>query len=140
MNYFDNNLVETLNKNGILYERLSDKEQEDFINNIQNKIIFAGSKIDWEALENATELSYMDRPLALTIVAEKLGSLGIQQVIFLSDSAIEHAYSININDIKKALEIFADFPQHTYIFPQSLHWIACLAFEGQIDYADLTHD
>ncbi|SDU30611.1 hypothetical protein [Pseudomonas yamanorum] len=140
MNYFDNNLVETLNKNGILYERLSDKEQEDFINNIQNKIIFAGSKIDWKALENATELSYMDRPLALTIVAEKLGSLGIQQVIFLSDSAIEHAYSININDIKKALEIFADFPQHTYIFPQSLHWIACLAFEGQIDYADLTHD
>jgi hypothetical protein len=140
MNYFDNNLVEMLNENGILYERLSDKEQEDLINNIQNKIIFAGSKIDWEALENATELSYMDRPLALAIVAEKLGSLGIQQVIFLSDSAIEHAYSININDIKKALEIFADFPQHTYIFPQSLHWIACLAFEGQIDYADLTHD
>lgn len=61
-------------------------------------------------------------------------------MIFLGDSAIEYAYSIAIAELRRALDIFAELPQHTYIFPEQLHWIACLAFEGHIDYADLPYD
>lgn len=140
MNYFDSDLVETLKKYNIHYEQLSNKNQKIFIHKIKNKIIFAGSQIDWDTLKGATELGNMEKSLALTILSEELGSLGIQKVIFLGDSAIEYAYSINIADIKRALEILAEIPQHTYIFPEELHWIACLAFEGYIDYAKLSAD
>lgn len=140
MNYFDNDLVETLKKYNICYEQLPREDQDAFIHRIQKKITFSGNQIDWDTLEGATELGNMEKTLALIKISEKLDSLGVQKVIFLGDSAIEYSYSIEISDIKRALEIFADIPQHTYIFPEELHWIACLAFEGHIDYADLPFD
>lgn len=140
MNLFDDDLVKTLKKHAIPYKQLPDKEQEHFIKKIHEKVIFSGSQINWKILKNATELGNANRLLALNIISEQLCSLGVQNVIFIGDSAIEHAYSIKIKNIKKAIEIFAEFPQHTYIFPERLHWIACLAFEGYIDYADLPCD
>lgn len=140
MSLFDEDLEKTLKKHAIPYKQLPDKEQEYFIKKIHEKVTFSGSQIDWKTLRNATELGNSDRPLALNIISEQLCALGIQNIIFIGDSAIEHAYSIKIKNIKKAVEIFAEFPQHTYIFPKRLHWIACLAFEGYIDYADLPCD
>lgn len=140
MNLFDEDLVKTLKKHAIPHKQLSDKEQDEFIKKIHEKVTFSGSQIDWKTLKNATELGKADRPSALYIISEQLCSLGIQNIIFIGDSAIEHAYSIKIKDIKKAVEIFAEFPQHTYIFPENLHWIGCLAFEGHIDYAELPYN
>ncbi|NWE14389.1 hypothetical protein [Pseudomonas yamanorum] len=140
MNHFDTELEKSLKTDNIHYERLPNKDEKRLINKIQRKITFAGSQIDWKTLQNATDLSHMEKSLALTEISEKLNSLAVQRVIFLGDSAIEYAYSIAITDLRRALDIFAEFPQHTYIFPERLNWIACLAFEGYIDYADLSCD
>jgi hypothetical protein len=140
MNYFDIELEKHLKAENIHYERLPSEAEEKCINKIQEKIIFSGSQIDWKALQNATNLSHMDKSLALNEISEKLNSLGVEGVIFLGDSAIGHAYSIAITNIRRALDIFAEFPQHTYIFPENLHWIACLSFEGHIDYAELPYN
>lgn len=140
MNYFDTELEKSLKTDNIHYERLPKKDEKNLINKIQQKITFSGSQIDWKILPNATDLSHIDKSLALNEISEKLNSLGVQRVIFLGNSAIEYAYSIAIADLRRALDIFAEFPQHTYIFPEQLHWIACLAFEGHIDYADLPYD
>jgi len=140
MNYFDIELEKHIKADNIHYERLPNEAEEKLINKIQEKTTFTGSKIDWETLQNATNLSHMDKFLALNEISEKLNSLAVQRVIFLGDSAIEYAYSIAITDLRRSLDIFAEFPQHTYIFPERLNWIACLAFEGHIDYADLPYD
>ncbi|NIL17434.1 hypothetical protein AU074_06670 [Pseudomonas sp. ATCC PTA-122608] len=140
MNHFDTELEKSLKTDNIHYERLPKKDEENLINKIQQKITFSGSQINWKILQNATDLSHIDKSLAFSEISEKLNSLGVQRVIFLGDSAIEYAYSIAIADLRRALDIFAEFPQHTYIFPEQLHWIACLAFEGHIDYADLPYD
>lgn len=140
MNHFDTELEKSLKTDNIHYERLPKKDEKNLINKIQQKISFSGSQIDWKILQNATDLSHIDKSLALSEISEKLNNLGVQRVIFLGDSAIEYAYSIATADLRRALDIFAELPQHTYIFPERLHWIACLAFEGHIDYAHLLCD
>ncbi|KAA0944619.1 MULTISPECIES: hypothetical protein [unclassified Pseudomonas] len=117
--------------------QLSSSDQELFVNELQKKVTFIGNKIHWATLQNPISLSTLEKDSALTETSKRLSSLTIQNVIFLGDAAIDHAYSINITDIKKAIEIFSEVPQHTYIFPENLCWIGCLAFEGYMDYADL---
>lgn len=137
MSYFDDYLICTLKKECIHHVQLSSSDQEFFVNELQKKVTFIGNKINWETLQNPISLSALEKDSALTEISKRLSSLAIQNVIFLGDAAIDHAYSINITDIRKAIEVFSEIPQHTYISPENLCWIGCLAFEDYMNYADL---
>ncbi|MFC6337604.1 hypothetical protein GIR22_17865 [Pseudomonas sp. CCM 7891] len=140
MTYFDEDLTNTLKKIGVVYKQLSESDHKKLIHQIQQKVIFIGNQIDWSTLKNPCNLNSIEKTNALTQISEKLKTLATQNVIFLGDSAIDHAYSIEISDIKEAVDIFSEIPQHTYIFPENLRWIACLSLEGHIDYADFPED
>lgn len=51
---------------------------------------------------------------------------------------MDEAYSILTKDIRNALNIFTDVPQHLYMIPDTSNWIACISTEGNIDYAELS--
>lgn len=136
MSYFDETLINTLQKKGIGFLQLSKTKEAQLIDEIK-KLTFIGNKIDWSTVKNSVNLNTLDRPEALTQISEGLSRLRVKNVCFLGDSAIDHAYIVKIGDTRKTIDVFSEIPQHTYIFPENLCWIACITFEGDLDYADL---
>ncbi|NNA68383.1 hypothetical protein [Pseudomonas gessardii] len=137
MSYFDEFLIDTLQKKGIGFLQLSKTEEAKLIDEIQKKFTFVGSKIDWSTVKDSVNLNTLDRLEALAQISEALSHLTVKNVCFLGDSAIDHAYIVQIDDIREAIDIFSEIPQHTYVFPENLCWIACITFEGDLDYVDL---
>lgn len=140
MSYFDDELTDMLNRKGIDYKILTNEEHEKITSIIQKKISFIGAQISWTKLNNAKNFNNLIKNEALNTIADMLSKLRTNCVIFLGDSAIDHAYSVGTNDIKSTLEIIADIPQHSYIFPEDLSWVACISLEGYIDCADLSRN
>lgn len=138
MSYFDDLLIADLKRKGIVYEALSIEEHEAISNVIQKKSRFVGSQISWKHLSGAKNLNNIKKSEALNIISETLIQLKTKRIIFLGDSAIDHAYYVGTTDIKSAIEIFSEIPQHTYILPEDVSWIACLSAEGYIDCANLS--
>ena len=137
MSYFDELLIDTLQKKGIDFLQLSKTEEAKLINEIQKKFTFVGSNIDWSTVKKPVNLNTLDRLEALAKISEALSHLNTKNVCFLGDSVIDHAYVVQIDDIREAIDIFSEIPQHTYVFPENLCWIACITFEGDLDYVDL---
>ncbi|MCF4989428.1 hypothetical protein GIW60_08390, partial [Pseudomonas gessardii] len=92
MSYFDEFLIDTLQKKGIGFLQLSKTEEAKLINEIQKKFTFVGSKIDWSTVKNSVNLNTLDRLEALAQISEALSHLTVKNVCFLGDSAIDHAY------------------------------------------------
>lgn len=138
MSYFDDELTEALSHKGIDYKILTGEQHETLSSIIQKKIKFSGSQISWADLNDAKNLSSLNKNEALNAIAEMLGQRRANRVFFLGDSAIDYAYSIDTIDIKSALELISEIPQHSYILPEDLSWIACLSLEGYIDCAELS--
>jgi len=138
MSYFDDDLIKYLNVNNIKYVKLSGGDHDKISSEVQKKFKFIGSQIAWASMENATNLNGVDRSKALNIIAKKLKDLSIENVLFLGDSAIDYAYCINVSYVNKAMQIFSEIPQHTYVLSEDFCWIACISAEGYIDYADFS--
>ncbi|NMZ02174.1 hypothetical protein HBO04_18805 [Pseudomonas proteolytica] len=137
MSYFDEILIDTLQKKGIGFLKLSKTEEAKLTDEIQKKFTFVGNKIDWNTIKKPIDLNNLDRFEALAKISEGLSRLRVKNICFLGDSAIDHAYIVQISDIRETIDVLSEIPQHTYIFPESLCWIACITFEGDINYADL---
>lgn len=138
MSYFDDELIADLKQKGIGYETLSSDKREEISSVIQKKARFIGSQIAWKNLNGAKNLNGFNKSEALNLISKTLGRLKTKRVIFLGDSAIDHAYSVDATDTRSVIEIFSEIPQHTYILPEDLSWIACLSAEGYIDCANLS--
>jgi len=72
---------------------------------------------------------------ALSAIAQKATS-STSEILFIGDSLTHLGYKIKSTDISSVLAEILEIPQHNYIFPQDLSWIACLSIEGDIDMGD----
>lgn len=135
MSYLDNELIKDLSENSIGYDTLSESEHASIVKKINEQIPFSGSKIDWGNLKNSINFGSESSELAILKMANEIKSITDENTIFVSDSACDEAYSISAENLEKALRIFSELPQHTYIVPKSLTWIACISFEGDLDFA-----
>lgn len=135
MNYFDEEITINLNTHNIGFETLTDVEHKLILEKMNNEIPFASSKIDWENLKNGHIFFNEPLNIATLQLAEKIRELSAGNLIFVGDSACDEAYSITPKNLEQALKLFSELPQHTYILQNSLNWIACISFEGDIDFA-----
>ena len=137
MNYFDKEIITDLKTHNIGFQTLTDAEHKIIVHEINKKIPFSSSKIDWKILKNSHIFFYEPLSIAALQLAEKIREVSDGNLIFVGDSACDEAYSIAPESLEQALKLFSELPQHTYILQSSLNWIACISFEGDIDFARL---
>ncbi|WP_218170110.1 hypothetical protein [Pseudomonas costantinii] len=106
------------------------------MNAINENIPFSGSQIAWKLLKGSIYFGMATSQATLKSLAEKIKSVSASHVFVVGD-ATDNAYSINVKDLFPALQIFSTIPQHTYITQENLSWIACISFEGDIDFSTL---
>lgn len=138
MSYFDNLIISELLKDGTHHEILTAHDHKAACELIRTKTNFVGSQINWQKLKNFENFNHLKKEDALDLLAKKITDHPSKKVFFIGDSAMDEAYSISTKDIRNALNIFADVPQHLYMLPDTSNWIACISIEGNIDYAELS--
>ena len=82
MSYFDDELTEALSRKGIDYKILTGEQHETLSSIIQKKIKFSGSQISWADLNDAKNLSGLNKNEALNAIAEMLGQRRANRVFF----------------------------------------------------------
>jgi hypothetical protein len=88
-------------------------------------------------LESSINLGSEPSSLAISLLAQEIRKVADADLIFIGDSACDDAYSINPEHLIQTLKIFSELPQHTYIVSEAITWIACISFEGHVDFATL---
>lgn len=137
MSYFDKEVLSDLSKHNISFDVLTEIEHSSIVREINERIPFSGSKIAWTKLKNSINFSYNPLDLATSRLADEIRKVTDDNLIFVGDSACDEAYSIDPDFLEEALRIFSELPQHTYIVQKSLTWIACITFEGDLNFANL---
>lgn len=138
MSYFDEELTADLKAFDISFDILSESEHASMVSEINGKLPFSGSKISWNILEKSINFGLASSNLAISQLAEKIRKVTDDDLVFISDSACDDAYAIDSKHVCQALKIFSELPQHTYVVSKSLSWIACVSFEGDLDFAKLS--
>ncbi|MCS4251445.1 hypothetical protein [Pseudomonas sp. BIGb0164] len=138
MSYFDEELSEDLNNNDIPFNILSESEQISITRRINKIVPFSVNKVAWSRLSNSIDFGQTSSDSAILQLAEEIKMIADGDLIFIGDSACDEAYFIPPEYIKKAIKIFSELPQHTYIVQDSLAWIACVSFEGDLNFANLS--
>ena len=71
------------------------------------------------------------------MLAEKISAVADGELVLIGDSACDDAYSVSVEHLEQILRVMSELPQHTYILQKSLAWIACISFEGHLDFANI---
>ncbi|OOG11033.1 hypothetical protein [Pseudomonas sp. C9] len=137
MSYFDEELEKEFSTYHTPYKKLEQGTHDDFVIYINNKLPFAGAKIDWNSLPNSKNFNEHEKSQAFKLITEKIRSLATPEIFFIGDSLTECAYQVEIKDLERALLIFSEIPQHSYFFPKDLSWIGCISAEGHIDLSTI---
>ncbi|MFP3496450.1 hypothetical protein SB759_19660 [Pseudomonas sp. SIMBA_059] len=137
MSHFDEVLIKDLKKNNIAFNTLSPIEQDSVINKIHKHVPFSGSKIIWKSLKSSLNLGSEPSDSSIFLLAEEINKVTSADLIFIGDSACDDAYSIGHEHLTQTLRIFSELPQHTYIVSPEINWIACISFEGHLDFATI---
>ncbi|KTB98561.1 hypothetical protein [Pseudomonas syringae] len=135
MSYYDKELTEALTQLKIDYKTLSHEKHDHFLDIINKKFVFNGSRICWNLLSNGITFESATKEARKTII-EKIKTLKPLALIAIGDSLTDDAYQIGIDDFSTLLELFCEMPQHTYFFPEDVSWIVCLSLQGQLDFGE----
>ncbi|WP_124429836.1 hypothetical protein [Pseudomonas sp. R2-37-08W] len=135
MSYFDDELITELRSHNIAFNILPENDHASIVREINETIPFSGSKIAWSKLNKSINFGGDLPDFSTSKMAKEIKKFADDKIIFLGDSACDEAYCINLEQLEDALRIFSEIPQHTYILQKQLDWIACISFEGDIDFA-----
>lgn len=136
MNYFDDELIKDFKRLNIKFTILSETEHDAIVDCINETMPFAGSQVAWSTLKNSINFGRKISDLALSSLTEEINKVTNDKLYFVGD-ACSKGYSVDHGDLSQAVKIISEFPQHTYIVPEPMTWIACLSFEGHIDFANI---
>lgn len=136
MSYFDEEIIQDFKKINANLIILPEIEHDRIVDAINERLPFSGSQIAWSSLRDSTYLGTTESQGALESLATKIKLVSGGYINIVGDST-DFAYSTNINNILLALQIFSTIPQHTYIVSEPISWIACISFEGHLDFANL---
>lgn len=137
MSYLDEELIADLKKLNISFSTLSGVEHDALTRKINERIPFSGNQIAWSTLDNSISFGSISSNLAISMLAEKINAVADGELVFIGDSACDNAYSLSVEHLDQALRVMSELPQHTYILQKSLAWIACISFEGHLDFATI---
>ncbi|PRA33068.1 hypothetical protein [Pseudomonas poae] len=137
MSYLDEELIADLKASDISFDVVSETEHASIVDKINENVPFSGSKVAWGNIEKSINFGFSSSDLAVSRLADEIGRTAEDTLIFIGDCACDEAYCISLQHVDKVLRIFSQLPQHTYIVSKSLTWIACISFEGDLDFASL---
>ena len=136
MNYFDEELIKDLKKSNINFSILSEAEHNTIVNSINETMPFSGNQIAWSKIKNSISYGLETSNLAISLLTEEINKKTKNKLYFVGD-ACSKGYSIDHEKLSEAIKILSELPQHTYIVPEPMTWIACLSFEGHIDFVNI---
>ncbi|MBP1126326.1 MULTISPECIES: hypothetical protein [Pseudomonas] len=134
MSYLDDEIVKDFNQLNIKFEISPEAEHDLIVETINATVPFFGNQIAWSQFKESTHIGPSPSQATLKLLEEKIKAATKHNVIFIGD-ATDNAYSISTRDLMQSLQVFSKIPQHTYILQKQLDWIACISFEGYIDFA-----
>lgn len=139
MSIYDDELLEDLVLKGLNNCVAVIKNPETYLDLIEQKFEFDGSKIDWlktnkhYSKESNNESLLTDASLFITELKDKYLKDNVQ-VMYVGDSLTEFGYQFEMKDIKKILEYFLEIPQHHYFIPLEGDWCLCISYENYLDF------
>ncbi|WP_300627830.1 hypothetical protein [Pseudomonas sp.] len=136
MSYLDDEIIKDLNRLNIEFDIPVEAEHDLIVETINAAVPFSGNQIAWSQFKENTYIGLSSLRSTLETLEKKIQAATKQNVIFIGD-ATDNAYSIKCRDLMQSLHIFSNIPQHTYILQKQLDWIACISFEGDIDFAKI---
>ncbi|CRM09450.1 hypothetical protein [Pseudomonas sp. 37 R 15] len=136
MSYLDDEIVKDLYRLNIEFDIPAEVEHDLIVETINAAVPFSGNQIAWSLFKENTYVGPSSLRSTLEILEKKIKAATKCNVIFIGD-ATDNAYSITCRDLMQSLQIFSKIPQHTYILQKQLDWIACISFEGDIDFAKI---
>lgn len=99
---------------------------------------FAGSKIDWPALEDsrgAYEPSDKQAERFAAFFAENIARFGLAgSVLYVGDNRTEMVLKADLGIFAQVLDVLFSVPQHHYFVPPGCEWCMCFTMEGAMDF------
>ncbi|MBR0591738.1 rhs-associated protein [Bacillus sp. FSL W8-0645] len=139
MNTYDEDLIKDLELKDLLNCVKVNKNPEIYLDLIEQKFEFDGSKIDWLQTNNHhsknsnNESLLPDALLFITELKEKYLANNLQ-VIYIGDNLTEFGYQFELKHIEELLVYFLDIPQHHYFVPLEGDWCICISYENYLDF------
>lgn len=139
MSSYDDELVEDLMLNGLNKCVNVVVNLEDYIDLIEQKFEFDGSRIDWLQTYNHSSKESNNQSL-LSDVSRFIAELKEKhlnknvQVMYIGDSLTDFGYQFELKDIEKLIVYFLEIPQHHYFIPLEGDWCLCVTFENYLDF------
>ena len=112
---------------------------ETYLDLIEQKFKFNGSKIDWSQTNKhytkqlSNESLLTDTIQFIINLKEKYLNNNVR-VMYLGDSLTEFGYQFEIKDIEQLLVYFLEIPQHHYFIPLDGDWCLCVSYENYLDF------
>ena len=99
----------------------------------------SGSKIDWSRVPGAIECSEEDQSRQTARFFEFLGEMCTRfrlngLVLYIGDSLTDFALAASITDMRQALPVLFDVPQHHYFVGPNASWCMCMTTEGDMAF------
>ncbi|MGV2913525.1 rhs-associated protein [Bacillus safensis] len=139
LNSYDEDLIKDLKLKDLLKYVKVHKNPKIYLDLIEQKFDFAGSKIDWlqtnkhYSKSSNHESLLSDALLFITELKEKYLDNNLQ-VIYIGDNLTEFGYQFGLKHLKELLVYFLDIPQHHYFISLEGDWCICISFENDLDF------
>ncbi|WP_342515118.1 rhs-associated protein [Sporosarcina sp. FSL K6-1522] len=139
MSSYDDELVKDLVLNKLNKCVKVIKNPETYLDLIERKFEFNGSKIDWlqtnkhYSKESNNESLLTDTSLFIAKLKEKYLNNNVR-VIYIGDNLTESGYQFEIKDIEQILVYLLDIPQHHYFLSIEGDWCLCISYENYLDF------
>ncbi|WP_353855161.1 rhs-associated protein [Bacillus sp. Bos-x628] len=139
MNTYDEDLIKDLELKDLLNCVKVNKDPEIYLDLLEQKFEFDGSKIDWLQTKNHYSMNsnneslLPDALLFITELKEKYLDNNLQ-VIYIGDNLTEFGYQFELKHIEELLVCFLDVPQHHYFISLEGDWCMCISYENYLDF------
>ena len=137
---YDDELIKDLELNKLSTKVEVVENIEYYLNLLEQKFQFNGSRIDWSQIDRhmSEELNdeYLLAGLRQFISKIKENHLIDKEVelIYFGDSLTEYGYKFELRDIEQIIVHLLEIPQHHYFVPVQGDWCLCVSYEYYIDF------
>jgi hypothetical protein len=135
---YDDELIKSLKLNKLdMCVNIIDSDK--YLDFIEQKFVFIGSKIDWSKTNNHcskksnNDFLLTDTRLFITELKNVFFNNNVQ-VIYIGDNLTEFNYQFQMNNIEDLLIYLLEIPQHHYFVSLEGAWCICISSENYIDF------
>ena len=134
-------LAELIDRGSILI----DKDERLYIELIDQNFPFAGSKIDWSAVdgsifEQASHETFVSdcKCFVKRVLELELNEVASDvRVAMVGDGVMDLVLITEIRLLEKVLEQVLEFPQHIYLIPLDANWCFSFTMEGNMAFGQV---